>query len=58
MPCDNFYYAKCYKMEINTSKNNNFRSKNPHNAMCQVLMDGWKLVTSTLCYWCSCNGVT
>ncbi len=40
MPCDNFYYAKCYKMEINTSKNNNFRSKNPHNAMCQVLMDG------------------
>jgi hypothetical protein len=35
----------------------NIKSKNPHNAMCQILMDGWKLVTSTWCYNCSCNEV-
>jgi hypothetical protein len=45
-------------MEINISKNNNYKSKNPHGAMCKILMDGWQLVMSTLCYCCSCNGVT
>jgi hypothetical protein len=55
MPYNNFYYATCHKMEVNTSKNNNLKSKNPHSATCQVLMDGSKLVLSTLCYCYSCN---
>jgi hypothetical protein len=41
-------------MEINISKK---KSKNPHNATCQILMDGCKLVRSTWCYICSCNEV-
>jgi hypothetical protein len=41
-------------MEINISKK---ISNNLHSAMCQVLMDGWKLLTSTWCYGCSCSGI-
>jgi len=44
-------------MEINISKKK-LKSKNFHSAMCQILMDGWKLVTLTLHYGYSCSGMT
>jgi len=34
-----------------------FKSRILDNAMCQNLMDGWKLVMSAWHYACSCNGV-
>jgi hypothetical protein len=34
-----------------------FKLKTPHSAMCEILMDGWKLVTSTWRYGCSYSGV-
>jgi hypothetical protein len=37
-------------MEINTSKK---KKKNLHDDTCQILMDGWKLIMSTLHYGCS-----
>jgi hypothetical protein len=39
-------------------KNNNFKSKNSYSATCQILMDGWKLVTLALRYGYSYSEVT
>jgi hypothetical protein len=33
------------------------KSKFFYNAMCQVLMDGWKLLMSTWHYNYNCNGI-
>ncbi len=35
-----------------------FMFKNLHNDTCQILMDGWQLMTSTWHHECSYNGVT
>jgi hypothetical protein len=32
-----------------------FKSKNLHNVMCQILMDGWKSITSAWHRGCSCG---
>jgi hypothetical protein len=34
-----------------------FMSKNLHNAMCQILINGWQLMTSTWHHGCSYNEV-
>jgi hypothetical protein len=61
-----FNCATCYNLKpsltiiINNvdqyfkNKNKNFTSKNPHNATCQILMNGWK-VTLVWYYGYSCN---
>jgi hypothetical protein len=38
-------------------KNNNFKIKNPYNATCQILMDGWKLLMLALCCGYNYSGV-
>jgi hypothetical protein len=68
MPCDNFLNcATCHNLKPSLAiiidnvdqyfknKNKNFTSKNPHSAVCQILMNGWKLVTLVWCYGYSCN---
>jgi hypothetical protein len=65
MPCDKkISCATCYNLRpsltiIIDDEDQYFKkkSKTLHNAMCQTLMDGWKLITSIWHYDCSCNGV-
>ncbi len=61
-----FYYATCHNLgpslTIIIDDGNQYiyiflKAKNLHNATCQILMDGWKLVISTWHYGYNCNGV-
>jgi len=59
-----FYLTTCHNIGPSTIIINNGdqylkkNSKNLHNAMCHVLMDRWKLLTSKWHYGYSCSGVT
>ncbi len=63
-----FNYATCHNFEPSLTiiidyvhqylkKKVVFRSINVHGDMCQILMDGLKLVTSMWCYGYNCNGI-
>jgi len=59
------YYAMCHNLgpslTIIIDNGNQYfkkiRSKNCHSATFQILMNGWKLVTSTWHYGCSCSAI-
>jgi hypothetical protein len=68
MPCGNFFYcATCHNLRpsltiIINDGNQYFEKKikfpkKLHSAMCQVLIDGWQLMTLTLHHGCNYNGV-
>jgi len=68
MPCGNFLL--CHISQSRTIINNhngwwrsifqkdyNFMSKNLHSVECQILKDGWQLITTTSHHGCNYNGI-
>jgi histidinol phosphatase-like enzyme len=65
MPCGNFLLCHVSQSQTIINNHNGWwskyfeekKSKNLHNAMWQILIDGWQLITSIWHHGCSYNGV-